>query len=60
MTEDNPNDAVTWPARLGGVLLLAGTALSMLLDGVWAEAAMGAALLGLVLALARLGKSSAQ
>lgn len=39
-------------ARIGGALIVLGTGLSMVLEGWQADAAMGAALLGLILALA--------
>jgi hypothetical protein len=49
-----PNDpAPAWPARVGGALVLLGTALSMVLRDWQAEVAMGAALVGFVLVLVR-------
>ena len=63
----NPNDAESsdetppsWPARIGGALIFLGTGFSMVLQDWQADAAMGAALLGLVLVLGGRGKSSAR
>ena len=50
-TEDLTETPVSWPTRIGGVLILLGTGLSMILQNEMAEVAMGAALLGLVLVL---------
>jgi hypothetical protein len=41
----------SWSASIGGVLIFLGTGLSMVLQDWLAEAAMGAALLGLVLVM---------
>jgi len=66
MSDDlNQNEAesadeapASWLARLGGVLIFLGTGLSMVLQGWQADAAMGAALLGLVLVMVGRKRSS--
>lgn len=55
--ESSNETPASWPARIGGVLIFLGTGLSMVLQNWQADAAMGAALLGLVLVLAGRGKT---
>jgi len=57
MTPSPDAIANTWPARIGGVLIVVGTGLSMVLQNWQSEVAMGVALIGLVLVLVRRGKS---
>jgi hypothetical protein len=52
MNDDLEQNTTSWPSRLGGVLIFLGTGLSMILKDWQAEAAMAAALIGLVLVLA--------
>ncbi len=55
--ESSNETPTSWPARIGGLLIFLGTGLSMVLEGWQADAAMGVALLGFVLALAGRGKT---